>query len=65
MIAGREFLLAGRGTRKQCEAQREWLKREWRCVRLLPYGWGGFGASIDDYSLWVHDRRQEHCEEKK
>lgn len=56
-IDGRLFYLAGRGAREDLERQKAALKREWRWVRILPYGWGQFGKVLDDFGIWVCEHR--------
>lgn len=72
MMDGHEFYLAGRGTKQSCRAQVPSLRRDWRLVRVLPYGYGGgrrdsVAKLADDYGIWVHDetprverQRREH-----
>ena len=57
MIGRREYYLAGRGTKQECQSQLESLRKEWSSVRILPYGYGDIGRKIDDFSLWVHGRK--------
>jgi hypothetical protein len=59
-IAGREFILGGRGTRAAMERERAaaLASGKWTHARILPYGRNtkatrAISRLLDDYGLWL------------